>query len=352
MNRVRTALWLSLFLIAISLLVGCMANNDGPDPKLEDKLVDRIVFFSDSGNGSQIYMISPEGKDLATIQFNLPSGVKISGLQWSKAAQRWAFSGVTSSSADIYIASLDGKTVQNITDSAGYFTDGPAFSPDGKRIAYIVSEGGQNTAVATSLIDGSSVNRVSKMPTMETSPVWLPDNNHLLIFSSKEGSPNIFKASIDGSLLVNLSKGPGLDNDLSVADNGLIFVFISDRAHGKNLFAYDLKTDQISQLTTDIGNIYSPKISPDGTKVVFRAEKDGSDLFVLDLANKSTTQLTHTPKIVQQDISWSPDSQNILYSADNQGQKDVFLIDLTGKITNLTNRPSNDYGATWIRVLP
>ena len=74
------------------------------------------------------------------MKFNIPSDVQINSLTWSISAQKWAFSGLTNGVADIYVASQDGKTVQNITNSPSLFEDEPSISPDGKQIAYIVSE--------------------------------------------------------------------------------------------------------------------------------------------------------------------------------------------------------------------
>lgn len=339
-------------LLILVLLAGC-SQDQVLLPKQEKGMIDRIVFFSDRDANGKIYSISTDGNDLSAVSFNLSSNVKISSLTWSNTSQNWAFSGVSNGTADIYIASRDGKTVQNITNSPTFYEDEPAFSPDGKQIAYTVSEGGKNTAVVSSLIDGSRVTRVSKLPLVEISPVWMQDNKNLLMISSKEGSPNVFKVSIDGSILINLSEGQGLDQDMSLAENNSLVVFISDRAGGRKVFGYDFKKSEVIQLTTsEMGLCSSPKVSPDGSKIVFRSDKDGgTDLYVLTNENQSLTRLTNTPKSVKWTYSWSPDGQKIYYTADNNGQLDIFSTDIEGKqIINLTNNPANDYNPLWIRV--
>jgi Tol biopolymer transport system component/imidazolonepropionase-like amidohydrolase len=69
-----------------------------------------------------------------------------------------------------------------------------------------------------------------------------------------------------------------------------------------------------TQLTFGPWYDFDPAISPDGRRVAFASNRDGSgsNIFVLDLASKSLTQLTHDVESARP--AWSPDGQTIAYA--------------------------------------
>lgn len=95
--------------------------------------------------------------------------------------------------------------------------------------------------------------------------------------------------------------------------------------------------------------------SPDGTHLAYSSNASGQfNLWVIDLDAQEQRQLTdYTDKAVRQ-LSWSPRGDQILYTADTQGNEkhQLFLINASGgKSTALTNRPEVQYflaeGASW-----
>jgi len=90
--------------------------------------------------------------------------------------------------------------------------------------------------------------------------------------------------------------------------------------------------------------------SPDGKWVVFRSKKGGVDLYLVKLSDLSIKRLTQTPEITEVSPVWSPDSQQVLFAADNQGVSNLYTVGLDGKLTSLSAPSNNDYGPRWIRV--
>jgi Tol biopolymer transport system component len=345
---------LTIFLLLaffILPLISCNQTNSNDVTKGKN-FAERIIFTSDREKSGQYYSMKPDGSDVTKINFTIPGNLKVNSLTWSQTSQQWAFSGENNGLADIYIASKDGSSVKNITNTASLYEDDPKYSPDGMKIAYTVSDGSQNTYIMTNNIEGTNPKRVTQLQMLEDSPIWLSNNQHILMYSSKEGSPNIFKASTDKYEMVNMSKGKGLDDELSLADNFSRFVFVSDRAKGRDLFVYDLGTNEITQMTAGAGSVSSPRISPDGSKVVFRLVKDAAiDLFIVNVSDKSLTKITNSPKLTKTNIVWSLDGQSVLYTAEKNGQLDIFSISIADKVEhNLTDNPSNDNNPFWIRI--
>jgi hypothetical protein len=91
----------------------------------------------------------------------------------------------------------------------------------------------------------------------------------------------------------------------------------------------------------DIGEVYNPSWSPDGTQIVFSAMKDGrSDLFVYRLSDATISQLTDD-QFADLHPAWSPDGRTIAFASDRFstslddlrfGAIRVSLLDLATKI--------------------
>src|SRR5262245_52623965 len=77
---------------------------------------------------------------------------------------------------------------------------------------------------------------------------------------------------------VNVSKSPGYDNQPSFTPDGQTLLFTSNPGGTQtDIYAYDLRTEQVSRVTETPESEYSPTITPDGAHIsVIRVEGDGT----------------------------------------------------------------------------
>ena len=74
----------------------------------------------------------------------------------------------------------------------------------------------------------------------------------------------------------------------------------------------------------------APRFSADGQRIVFAAGEGGSsDLFVLDLASGQTTQLTDTSAI-ETEPGFSPDGSQIVFESDRAGSQQIYVMPASG----------------------
>lgn len=98
-----------------------------------------------------------------------------------------------------------------------------------------------------------------------------------------------------------------------------------------NLSASD-SPKPISQIQ---GAQFSPKHSPDGTKLAFALDVDGSESYhivIHDLKTNITTDLTpHAAYAHQPNLSWSPDGEVLAVLSDSKGQFALYLLPINGE---------------------
>ena len=148
----------------------------------------------------------------------------------------------------------------------------------------------------------------------------------------------------------------GLDDDCGEAPADRKIVFYSNRDGDYEVYSMDPngsnQTNITNDPTADDGQFVGghPRLSPDGTKVLYTSYGAGDplgDLFVIAADGSGTaTNLTLDPSSKDSNADWSPDGSTIVFAKDDS-QVWVMNADGTGQ-TNLTFlSASDDWDAEW-----
>jgi hypothetical protein len=181
------------------------------------------------------------------------------------------------------------------------WTDGwraldPAVSPEGRRVAFTVNHRGTTSLMLADVgpsgtrADAHSLSGVRTLVPSEPfdqafTPRWSPDGRHIAYSSWKRGGyrdVRIVDAS-DGSF-VEVTHDRAVDGDPVYSPDGRTLFFHSDRTGVTNIYAYDLATRRLRQVTNVIDGAYQPEPSPDGKWLAYVGyTHDGYDVFVIAL---------------------------------------------------------------------
>ncbi|MCB9839112.1 MAG: PD40 domain-containing protein [Phycisphaeraceae bacterium] len=128
------------------------------------------------------------------------------------------------------------------------------------------------------------------------------------------GSPS--GAPFDGSEnIAQVSFAPeGADFDPDVSSDGTTVVFASTQ-HRKTADIYTKAVDgrTVTQLTTDPANDVMPCFSPDGSKIAFSSDRDGSwDIYIMGQDGGQAVQIT-SESTHELHPTWSPDGKYLAY---------------------------------------
>ncbi len=95
----------------------------------------------------------------------------------------------------------------------------------------------------------------------------------------------------------------------------------------------------IKPITTNGGGKFNPRYSPDGSRLAYVLDADGSEsyhLIVYDFANNTHTDLTpNTSHALQPNFCWSPDGSQIAFLSDKQGHFSAYIMSANGRDAKL-----------------
>lgn len=126
-----------------------------------------------------------------------------------------------------------------------------------------------------------------------------------------------------------------------------------DEKDGTNIYKLDVSVNQITQLTFGNYQDLHPAWSPDRSKIAFVSNRDGNfELYVVNADGSEVKQLTDTLEDETRP-EWSPDGTKIVYvlvtTLDSGLQeKRLHLISASGEnMEQITNGPENDNDPNW-----
>jgi TolB protein len=175
---------------------------------------------------------------------------------------------------------LLGRVVAFPIGGSGNFS--PAWSPDGKTIAYASSRAGTSEIYLTG-IDGGLSRRITNFHAPESSPVFNPrTGGQIAWISGRTGLPQLYIMESDGSSVQQLTDG-GYATSPSWSPNGQFLAFAWNRKYGpgapggQDIYVMEIATKRWIQLTHDTGLCDFPSWSPDGRHIVFASSPDSRD---------------------------------------------------------------------------
>jgi Tol biopolymer transport system component len=183
-----------------------------------------------------------------------------------------------------------------------------ALSPD-KRTLVIDLQGG----LWSLPVAGGTAKRLTDEYNDARQPAWSPDGRRIAYQGYRDGTWRIWTISADGSNPTALTTGSFDDREPNWSPDGTRIAFSSDRSGNYDVWVLDVASRQVRQITKDPGNDFLPAWSPDGRELTFvstRTSAPGVYATTLD----GTERLVAASAGAVGAPSWSPDGKSVLYS--------------------------------------
>jgi eukaryotic-like serine/threonine-protein kinase len=206
----------------------------------------------------------------------------------------------------------------------------PAFSPDGKSIAFLraVSSGVEDVYVAPAR--GGPATRLTSDNRYAVAVTWTADSRSVVFSSDRRRNSVLWRVRASGGepeRIVGIAENaadPAFSRDGRMA--------YAQASMDTNIWRVDTESKQppvkvISSTQYDS----SPQYSPDGSRVAFRSNRSGSnEIWVTDSNGRIPVQLTKYGGPLTGTPRWSPDGMNIAFDGRPDGQADIYVVSSIG----------------------
>ncbi|RNE89839.1 Tol-Pal system beta propeller repeat protein TolB [Marichromatium sp. AB31] len=217
----------------------------------------------------------------------------------------------------LQVADADGYNPQVIVSSTEPIMS-PAWSPDGRRIAYVSFESRRPAIYVQELASGRR-ERVASYPGINSSPAFSPDGRRLAMTLSKDGNPEIYVLDLDSRALTRLTDHFAIDTEPAWSPDGSHLVFTSGRGGNPQIYRVPASGGAVSRVSFEGDYNASPVYAPDGRSIAMARRINGAfRIALLDVERGFSRLLSRGP--LDESPSFAPNSSMVIYATTHGGR--------------------------------
>jgi TolB protein len=250
---------------------------------------------------------------------------------------------------ELYRMDFDGRRVERLT----FFNStviSPAINPQGHEVLFSLIDShltqGRKVKVRRKNIDLKTVNiqtknfqTLSSELGINSGAVFGPDGKKLYFTKSKGGNADIYELDLTTKSQRKVTTHPAEDVDPSISLDGKVMSFLSNRPGRAHIYLMNLdQPDSSARRVSFVGQFNAtPRYSPDGKEIVFSSWVDNAfDLYRIDAQGNNLSRLTKDFGS-NEEPWWSPDGEFLVFTSQRvlsarKASQDIHLMNREGEI--------------------
>jgi TolB protein len=228
--------------------------------------------------------------------------------------------------SEVYLSDYDGFGAKGITQD-GSIVAGPCWLPGRAGLVYASYKLG-NPHIFSHILNTGVRAAVARHPGGNYSPAVSPDGTRVAMILSKSGSPDLFVANIDGSGLKQLTSTREAESSPCWSPDGRTICYGSRERGATLLFTIPASGGSPRHLaTTGAPSPTEPDWSPDGKWIAFTSYAGTFQICIVPSGGGSAFPLG----VDGEDPSWAPNSRALIFCAGTDHSKHLSLLDVPTK---------------------
>ncbi len=208
----------------------------------------------------------------------------------------------------------------------------PAWSPDGKSLAYVSFEKQKAVVYVQDALSGAR-REVANFRGSNSAPAWSPDGQTLAVTLSRDNGSQLYLIDRNGGNVRRITNSNAIDTEPKFAPDGHGIYFVSDRGGGPQIYRTGIGGGNVERVTFSGNYNISPAISPDGRTLAYVSRQGGAfRLYTLDLSSSGAQPVALTDTDDDESPSFAPNGKLIIYASRAGGRGILMTTTLDGKI--------------------
>jgi Tol biopolymer transport system component/DNA-binding winged helix-turn-helix (wHTH) protein len=303
----------------------------------------QIAFQRVSKQGGGIYVVPAQGGTVRELRSTNASFDRSMHVSWSPDGKTIAFADSPFPGGHKRLQLLSLETLQSTPiehDEKCVEEVLPAYSPDGKQLAYACSLASRAGEFGLSVVtaEGRAPRMIKETSGWLKGLEWQADGKTLIFTENHTGEDHAFLRELNienGSVRDRaFSANSAFSDDFSIRAGRLAYVVNSSVHH--NLWRADLLHPNAPhvKLISTTRDQFCPRYSPDGRHITFASNRGGPpEMWMSDSDGQNVVQLSNLRGLATGSPAWSPDSRKVAFDSriktpEGQIRADVYIVDI------------------------
>lgn len=222
---------------------------------------------------------------------------------WSPDGRSVAYVSFETTRPAVFIQNLATGQREQLTDFSG-LNGAPAFSPDGQKLALVLSKDG-NPEIYSLDLRSRELTRLTNHYAIDTEPSWNADGSGIVFTSNRGGKPQIYQVTLATGRVERLTFDGEYNARGRVSRDGRTLVMVHQRNGVFHIAAQDLKTGDL-RILTETNLDESPTIAPNGAMLLYATRFGGKGILAAVSLDAGTRYRLPSKQGDVREPAWSP----------------------------------------------